>query len=235
MGYFYWLVAGRTDFLLEDNPDFEKDYNFYYQLMTGADSPMGTASGLSRYPYIRESRRLLGRPGFGYPDGFLIYETDISVEESELQRGRPFVFTDSLGVGQYPIDFHACVDEENFAPHPRDIDYEGAILSYPYQIPLRALIPQRIDNLLAGAKNIAATHIAAASYRVHPVEWAIGSAAGNAASFALTEDVYPASVVDGLPRELDQLRSLQAQVESLGNPIEFPGTSISETEWSDPR
>ncbi|WP_156820302.1 FAD-dependent oxidoreductase [Synechococcus sp. PCC 7336] len=233
LGYFYWLVVGRTDFLLQDDPEFEKAYHFRHRLMQGADAPMGTASGLSKYPYIRESRRLLGRPGVGYPEGFLIYESDISVEASDLQRGRPFVFTDSLGIGQYPIDFHACVQPEDFSPDPLDIDYEGVILSYPYQIPLRALIPQKIDNLLAGAKNIAATHIAAASYRVHPVEWAIGSAAGNAAAFALAEDVFPASLVEGLPTEFEQLRSLQIQVESLDNPITFPGTSIVETDWAD--
>ena len=235
LGYFYWLMAGRTDFLLGDNPEFEPNYNFRYRLMRGADSPMGTASGLSRYPYIRESRRLLGRPGFGYPDGFLIYETDISVEESELQRGRPFVFGDSVGVGQYPIDFHACVQPDDFSPDPADIDYEGVILAYPYQIPLRALIPQQIDNLLAGAKNIAATHIAAASYRVHPVEWAIGSGSGNAAAFAIAEDMAPASLVDGLPHEFEDLQRLQAQIQSLGNPIEFPDTSIWETEWAESR
>ena len=157
------------------------------------------------------------------------------MEEFELQRGRPFVFTDSVGVGQYPIDFHACVQPEDFSPDPADIDYEGVILSYPYQIPLRALIPQTLDNLLAGAKNIAATHIAAASYRVHPVEWAIGSGAGNAASFAIATDRTPASLVEGLPRELDGIRQLQEQVESLGNPIEFPDTSIFSTEWAESR
>ena len=235
LGYFYWLMAGRTDYLLGETPDFEPNENFRYRLMAGPESPMDTASGLSKYPYIRESRRLIGRPGFGYPEGFLIYESDISVEESDLQRGRPFVFTDSVGVGQYPIDFHACVQPEDFSPDPADIDYEGVILSYPYQIPLRALIPQTFDNLLAGAKNIAATHIAAASYRVHPVEWAIGSGAGNAASFAIANDVSPASLVDGLPRDLDSLRQLQEQIKTLGNPVEFPNTSIFSTEWAESR
>ncbi|MEL7083087.1 MAG: FAD-dependent oxidoreductase [Cyanobacteria bacterium P01_A01_bin.3] len=235
LGYFYWLMAGRTDFLLGDSPEFEPNYNFYYRLMTGAESPMGTASGLSRYPYIRESRRLLGRPGVGYPDGFLIYESDISVEDSEVQRGRPFVFGDSVGVGQYPIDFHACVQPDDFSPDPADIDYEGVILAYPYQIPLRALIPQQIDNLLAGAKNIAATHIAAASYRVHPVEWAIGSGSGNAAAFAISEDLSPASLVDDIPNDFSDLQRLQAQIQSLDNPIEFPGTSLAETDWAESR
>jgi hypothetical protein len=235
LGFFYWLMAGRTDFLLQkENPAFEKEYNFPYRLMRGADSPMGTASGLSRYPYIRESRRLLGRPSYGYADGFLIYESDISPQESSLQRGRPYIFYDSVGVGQYPIDFHACI-EPDFSPNPNDIDYSGAIPAYPFQIPLRSLIPQKIDNLLAGAKNIAATHIASAAYRVHPIEWAIGSGAGNTAVFALERDVYPAEIVAGEPLERPLLKDLQIQLQQLGNPIEFPGTTMFETKWAEPR
>ncbi len=233
LGYFYWLLVGTTDFLLGDLPEFEKNQYFHYRLMTGADSPMGTASGLSRYPYIREGRRLLGRPSLSHPHGFLIYESDISAAPSEWDRGRPFIFFDSLGVGQYPIDFHACVLPENFEPDPTDIDYEGVIMSYPYQIPLRALIPQQIDNLLAGNKNIATTHIAAASYRVHPVEWAIGTAAAHAASYAIEHSVIPADIPN--LEDLTHLHALQAQVESLGNPIAFPGTTIFETTWAESR
>ena len=39
---------------------------------------MGTVHGLSKYPYIREARRIIGRPYPGYSQGFNITEIDIS-------------------------------------------------------------------------------------------------------------------------------------------------------------
>jgi hypothetical protein len=233
-GFFYWLVAGRTDFLLQqEDPNFQKDFYLRYAYLRGPNTPMGTASGLSKYPYIRESRRIIGRPSLSYPEGFTIYESDITTRESELNRGRPFIFYDSVGVGQYPIDFHDCLLPDFSLPPSNNKDAQAP--SYPYQIPLRALIPQRIDNLLAGNKNIATSRIASASYRVHPVEWAIGTAAGHTAHFALERDLIPAAIVEEPLLDLRLLPALQAQIQSLGNPIQFPGTTITATDWAQSR
>ncbi|MCJ2543556.1 FAD-dependent oxidoreductase [Thermostichus vulcanus] len=233
-GFFYWLVAGTTDFLLQqEDPTFQKDYYLRYGYLEGADSPMGSASGLSKYPYIRESRRIIGRPSKAYPQGFTIYESDITTRESDLNRGRPFIFYDSVGIGQYPIDFHDCLLPDFSLPPSNNKDSQAP--TYPYQIPLRALIPQRVDNLLAGNKNIATSRIASGSYRVHPVEWAIGTAAGHTAHFALERDLIPAEIVQEPLLDLQLLPALQAQIQSLGNPIQFPGTTITATEWADPR
>jgi hypothetical protein len=233
-GFFYWLVAGRTDFLLQqEDPNFQKDFYLRYAYLRGPNTPMGTASGLSKYPYIRESRRIIGRPSLSYPEGFTIYESDITTRESELNRGRPFIFYDSVGVGQYPIDFHDCLLPGFSLPPSNNKDAQAP--SYPYQIPLRALIPQRIDNLLAGNKNIATSRIASASYRVHPVEWAIGTAAGHTAHFALERDLIPAEIVEEPLLDLRLLPALQAQIRSLGNPIQFPGTTITATDWAQSR
>ncbi|MDX2271553.1 MAG: FAD-dependent oxidoreductase [Cyanobacteriota bacterium] len=232
LGFFYWLVAGTTDFLLQqEDPSFQKDYYLRFKYLQGSDSPMGSASGLSKYPYIREARRLIGRPSLGYPDGFAIYESDFTRKPSESQRGRPYVFYDSVGVGQYAIDFHDCLQPDFSLPPANNKDSQSP--GYPFQIPLRALIPQKLDNLLAGAKNIATTRIASAAYRVHPVEWAIGTAAGHVASFALEQDIYPAGIPQPSLRQQQTLRRLQEQIIQLGNPIEFPGTTITETEWAD--
>ncbi|MBC8122480.1 MAG: FAD-dependent oxidoreductase [Gemmatimonadaceae bacterium] len=229
LGYYYWLVAGRSDSQLQKiNPDYRKDYYFRYAFLKGRESPMGTEHGLSRYPYIREGRRIIGRTSTSYPDGFTIYETDISRERS-LHPGRPYLFFDSVGIGQYNIDFHACL-KENLEPSPYEAR-EAPAPSYPYQVPLRALIPQRIDNLLAGNKNIATSHITNGSYRVHPIEWSIGAAAGNTAAFALVRNLFPAELVSGASDRL--LNALQAQIISQGNPIQFPGMTIFTTQWAD--
>ena len=75
LGYFYWLVSGTTDSQLGEGV---KQLHPNYRLLTGVDSPMGTAHGLSKYPYMREGRRIIGREYPGYPNGFTITELDIS-------------------------------------------------------------------------------------------------------------------------------------------------------------
>jgi hypothetical protein len=57
-----------------------------------------------------------------------------------------------------------------------------------------ALIPIRLRNLLAGAKNLGVTHITNGCYRLHPVEWNTGEAAGALAAFALETKRDPADV-----------------------------------------
>lgn len=77
IGFFYWLVQGITDSRLGEGV---KQSDRTHRYVTGLDSPMGTAHGLSKYPYIREGRRIIGRPSFAYPDGFNITELDISAK-----------------------------------------------------------------------------------------------------------------------------------------------------------
>ena len=45
----------------------------------------------------------------------------------------------------------------------------------------------RISNLIAAAKNIGTTHITNGCFRLHPVEWNIGEAAGALAAFCLEQ------------------------------------------------
>src|SRR4029079_19746416 len=93
-------------------------------------------------------------------------------------------FADSVGVGWYPIDIHRSGPD----------DLGASCRTKPFQIPLGALLPERVSNLVAGAKNIGTTHITNGCYRLHPVEWNIGEAAGALAAFALDEGLAPATV-----------------------------------------
>src|SRR5215207_6482156 len=135
---------------------------------------MGTADGLSKHPYIRESRRIKALR--------TIVEQDVS---ADFQKGpRAAHFEDSVGVGWYPIDIHRAGPE----------DVGVSCRTRPFQIPLGALIPVRIQNLIAAAKNIGTTHITNGCYRLHPVEWHIGEAAGALAAFALDRAKEPAAI-----------------------------------------
>ena len=155
----------------------------------------GMDDGLAKYPYIRESRRIKAE--------YTIREQDISKEErqkvandkSQQLLAKPFY--DSVGIGYYHLDLHPSTGGDNY------IDTG----STPFQIPLGAMIPIRMENLVPGCKNIGTTHISNGSYRLHPVEWSIGEAAGTLCAFALTKNLSP-RVIRNTPRHLKDYQSL---------------------------
>ena len=87
------------------------------------------------------------------------------------------VFADSVGLGRYRIDLHPSTAGRTY------VDIEA----YPFQVPLGALIPVRVENLLPADKNIGTTHITNGCYRLHPVEWGIGEAVGALVAFCLDQ------------------------------------------------
>ena len=269
LGYFYWLVEGTTDSQLGEGV---KEPQPNHRLLKGLDSPMGTEHGLSKYPYIREGRRIIGRPYPGYSNGFTVTEIDISradyQDESYDQslgsdtyrqlwtkidgieavtngnisidkikrRTRSTIYPDSVGIGHYAIDFHPCMNEspaEKAGNTEREGERRGGGQAYPFQIPLRAMIPQEIDNLLVAGKSIATSHIAAAAYRVHSFEWSSGAAAGITAIFSLEEGMMPYKLVDESFVKEKQFQTLKGKLERSGNPTAFPDTSIFNDDWSD--
>ena len=271
IGFFYWLVTGTTDSQLGDGV---KEPHPNQRYLSGLDSPMGTEHGLSKYPYMREGRRIIGRPGWNHPDGFAVWEIDItradfrsedytanlmsdeyrklwlaisgfeawdaidgtrSIDEVE-RRSRATLFPDSVGIGHYAIDFHPCM---TLSPPeaPGNTEREGERLgqgaAYPFQIPLRAMIPQELDNMLVAGKSIATSHVAAAAYRVHSFEWSSGAAAGTTAVFALENGIVPYQLVDNLPSREPALEKLQGQLRRNQNQTAFPNMSIFNNSWDD--
>jgi len=78
-GYFYWLVAGITDSQLGYGVKQPQPNNRY---LAGLDSRWAQYMGCL-YPYMREGRRMIGRPGWGHPQGLLCGNRYLS---SRLQR-----------------------------------------------------------------------------------------------------------------------------------------------------
>jgi hypothetical protein len=51
-----------------------------------------------------------------------------------------------------------------------------------------------MENLLAASKNVGTTHITNGCYRLHPVEWNIGEAAGSLAAYCVDKGLLPRQV-----------------------------------------
>lgn len=162
--------------------------------LAGANSPLGTQSGLSMYPYIREGRRILGRSAYGQ-ETFMILESDI---RTDLSAGRDFSPT-VVALAHYDVDIHGC--------RYRNSDNTGeaaaaSVKEYvvrPLQIPIEALIPIGVDNLIMGGKGIAVSHIANAVTRLHYAEWSVGAAAGATAGWILNQDTPGLTPPDIVP------------------------------------
>jgi hypothetical protein len=165
---------------------------------------MGTVDGLSKAPYVRESRRILALKR--------VVEGDIAAEGRK--GARAVTNEDSVGVGWYAMDLHDCVGAPTsvFAP------------TLPFQIPLGALIPLRGGNLLAACKNIGTTHLTNGAYRLHPVEWNAGESAGALAAFCCDYGCTPRRVWENtLLRQRLQYRLLKRGV-PLAWTIDLPET-----------
>lgn len=138
---------------------------------------MGTEDGLAKYPYIRESRRIKAV--------FTILEKHVGKENFALVSNKKSnvaaPFYDSVGIGYYHIDLHPTCGNVNYVDFP----------SLRFQIPLGALLPIRLKNLIPANKNIGTTHITNGCYRLHPVEWSIGESVGSLIGFALENKVTP--------------------------------------------
>jgi hypothetical protein len=168
---------------------------------------VGTEDGLAKYPYVRESRRVRAE--------FTITEEHVSTADrmrlGKVARpgdARAAAFPDSVGIGSYAIDLHPSSAGDNY------IDFDAR----PFQIPLGALIPRRLDNLLPACKNIGTTHITNGCYRLHPVEWSIGEAAGALAAFARARRTSPRAVRNTPSLLADFQRDLRAD----GVVLEWP-------------
>ena len=165
---------------------------------------VGTLDGLARYPYIRESRRIKAE--------FTVTENHVGTEARRKATGKQDVaaeaFPDSVGVGSYRIDLHPSTGGNNY------ID----ISSLPFQIPLGALIPIRMENLIPACKNLGVTHITNGCYRLHPVEWGIGEAAGSLAVHCLETKQSPRSVRN----KKESLEQFQKQLRAQGVELEWP-------------
>ncbi|MCC6305762.1 MAG: FAD-dependent oxidoreductase [Rhodobacteraceae bacterium] len=116
---------------------------------------------------IRETRRIVGR--------YVMTEEDVLACRH---------FDDAIAVASYPIDIHRPADD-------------GCTLIWCgdcYDIPYRALLPQKVANLLVAGRSISATHEAMGAIRVMATCMAMGEAAGRAARISVRGNRAPADI-----------------------------------------
>ena len=110
----------------------------------------------------RETRRIVG--------DYQLVEQDVSVGSS---------FSDTIGLGAWPMDVHPSDGRVGFHPHKETVQR-------PYRYPLRALLPKALENVLAVGRCASTTPRAHGSSRVNGTSMMMGEAAGALSALALT-------------------------------------------------
>jgi hypothetical protein len=118
-----------------------------------------------------------------------------------------------VGVAGYRIDIHEKAKKGNAS---MTIANHGN--HWTQQIPLGALLPVRVENVIPCCKNIGVTHVTNGAFRLHPVEWNIGEAAGSLLSFCLRLGVKPKAVRN----DADLLADFQRELVNRGVELDWP-------------
>jgi hypothetical protein len=190
LSFLYWMQT--------EAPRHDSGYGYRGLRLRG--DVVGTRDGTAKHVYVRESRRIKGER--------TVVEQHVGVEaRAGVEGAEPFA--DSVGVGSYRLDLHPTTRQRTYVD----------ISSWPFQIPLGALIPIRVENLLPAAKNLSVTHITNGCYRLHPVEWNVGEAAGALAAYCLSRGLVPRQVRN-TPRHLEDFQRLLSA--SLGFVLAWP-------------
>lgn len=128
---------------------------------------LGTAHGLAKLPYVRDTRRSIGL------EGFVLAFRDLTGPPG-ARTGT--IFPDRVALGAYPADIHpvaTCRMPADAAAPPDTL---------PFCIPFRALTHRDLTNLLVAGKTMAQSFLANSATRLHPIEWSSGTACGIAAA-----------------------------------------------------
>lgn len=158
-----------------------------YPFFAPCGEAVGTKDGTTQTYYVRESRRI---------------KALFTVTENHVGLGGNPVFEDSVGVGSYSIDLHITTKTHSFFYKP----------SERFTIPLGAMIPVRMTNLIPSCKNIGTTHLTGGCYRLHPIEWNIGEVAGMLAAYSLENGIS----IREIRENKEWLKKFQARLQENG-------------------
>jgi hypothetical protein len=138
---------------------------------------------LALMPYHREGRRLKGMVRLSLPHMHHPFEQDQAL------------YRTGIAVGDYPVDHHH--GKNPLAPK---IYFPGI---YSFNIPVGALIPEKIDGLVVCEKGISVSNLANGSTRLQPCVLLTGQSAGALAAIAVQSNLEPRQV---------SIRKLQAEL-----------------------
>lgn len=191
-----------------------------------------TASGMSKMLYLRESRRSLAGVG-----GFRLCHNIMSAKNmgpggpgcstaadppGQISNGSTgYRFFDTVAIGapqpNFGYDVHHA-KEKIWCSLPPYVSNKIQIpnSTVPFFFPFRALTVSDAPNMLVAGKSLSQSFLTSSVTRLHPNEWASGTAAGVAAAMMSALNL---SSVEMTAKK--NILGLQARLRSVGVPLKF--------------
>jgi NADPH-dependent 2,4-dienoyl-CoA reductase/sulfur reductase-like enzyme len=181
----------------------------------------GLFAGKQHFPMVqlRETRRIRG---------------DVVIDELDVNAGR--TWHDVIAVSASAFDPHGYYSSDySFAglmpmtKHVRDRDLT-------VYVPLRAILPKGLENIMAVGRNYSTTHDVQAIVRMNPDVLNLGYAAGYAAALCVKHGTTPRRVdVKALQRHLAEIGNLPAErLEALARDLPPPDAQALVQAAADP-
>lgn len=175
-GWFHWLRA--------------REPNGRASHITLDDEMLGTEHGLSKLPYVRDTRRSVGL------NDFVLAARHFYGDAADLTGTR---FADRIAIGSYAVDIHGL----STCSMPGYI-HAASHYTLPFYVPFRALTNRDVDNLLVAGKTMAQSFLTNAATRLQPIEWSTGIGAGAAAAHMSTRGI---STSRGALEDIDAIQA----------------------------
>jgi len=136
--------------------------------------------------YIRETRHVKG---------------EYILKVSDILNNRDF--PDKIAVASYPIDIQA-----------NSIKDMGTVICHPdqYGIPLKCLVPLKVENAFVVGRSASYTSMSAGSARVIPVGMVTGQAAGVAAVYSIKHNISPRQTA----KDMSIIKEIQQTLKKQG-------------------
>lgn len=185
--YYIQHTLGKTNWAVANDEGFDSPYNRAEVDAWLKERPelapcRPVLNHFSVMAYARESRRIVGRH-------------TLTAKEIERNPGKPVQFTDTVALGDYPIDLHGSMTAALMEPGlDSAADFPGEFGTRgigPFAIPFACFIPEKIDGFLPAEKNISQSRLANGATRLQPSTMLMGQAAGAIAGLAINYRVQP--------------------------------------------
>ena len=200
LAFVHWLQNREA-------PDAGKDRPSFRRMRLAED--YGTPDRLPPKPYIREGLRLEAL--------YILREQDVRTEVMRPLWARAMPFDGIFGY-QFNMDFHPT--RRKFRDDDPSKPWQGKFFgtrdwnshSDRTMLPLRSLVPVKMNGLLGCSKNIGVTSMVQSSLRLHGQMMQVGTATATLAAMALQQDKEPREIVV----KPSQVREIQRRLVRCG-------------------
>ncbi len=185
LGFLYYLQTAVHDRMADKTHSFRR-----FKL----SDEFGTPDRVPPKPYARESLRLKSM--------YMMRQQDTTGHGGDSNNFARVMYHDGVACWQFEYDFHPTGRRFIVGGDPsgpwQSYFRKGRTWGPPYSgkslFPLRSLVPEKIDGLLGGQKNLGYSSIVSAAVRLHDTSMAIGQAGGAAAAVAIHNEVQPRAI-----------------------------------------